>query len=185
MDKVIIGIAGLPAAGKAIFGKFAKQKGFQIIVMGDFIREECKKRNLPPNRINSDKIMIKLREEKGENIVAQFTVKQAQKYLKQNKKKLLIDGIRSTTEVEYIKNVFLDLKVVGIHSNTKNRHERAKMRARTDDGKSDQQLQYRDDLELSVGIGSVIATADYLLVAPNSLELAEKLYLSFLNDILK
>ena len=184
MDRVIIGIAGLPAAGKALFGEFAKQKNFQIIVMGDFIRKECIKRKLPPNRINSDKIMIKLRKEKGETIVAQLTATLAQNYLKKNKTRLLIDGIRSNTEVNYMKKIFPDLKIVAIHSSTKNRHKRAKMRARTDDGKSESQLHYRDELELSVGIGSVIATADYLLVAPNSLELAKKLYASFLNDIL-
>ncbi len=50
MKKVIVGIAGMPGAGKATFNEIAKREGFTVVVMGDEIREETKRRGLSLRR---------------------------------------------------------------------------------------------------------------------------------------
>jgi len=45
MDMKVIGVTGMPGSGKGIVAGVAKSLGYEIIRMGDVIREEAKKRN--------------------------------------------------------------------------------------------------------------------------------------------
>ena len=68
MKSIVIGVTGLPSAGKGVFCDIARNHyGFKQIVMGDVIRRECKKRGLPVTRESSNIVMVELRKERGEN----------------------------------------------------------------------------------------------------------------------
>ncbi|MHA2031873.1 MAG: AAA family ATPase, partial [Candidatus Kariarchaeaceae archaeon] len=54
-DLIIIGVTGLPSAGKGVFYDIARDFGFKQIVMGDVIRNECRVRGLPVTRESSNK----------------------------------------------------------------------------------------------------------------------------------
>jgi len=72
-EKVVIGVAGMPGAGKATVREMVQAMDYSVVVMGDVIREETKRRKLEPTPENIGCIMLKLREEEGPTVVAEPT----------------------------------------------------------------------------------------------------------------
>jgi dephospho-CoA kinase len=69
-DKLVIGLAGMPGAGKSAVVAVAKDNGYGVVVMGDVVREEAKNRRLEPSPKNLGKIMLKLRQKEGNSVIA-------------------------------------------------------------------------------------------------------------------
>ncbi|MFV2015468.1 MAG: AAA family ATPase [Candidatus Heimdallarchaeota archaeon] len=160
---IIIGVTGLPSAGKGLFCDIARKYGFKQIIMGDVIRNECHKRGLPVNRESSNKVMIDLRREGGENAVAIITLDWIRQAIISGHNLILIDGIRSLSEVKTFRNEYQDFNVISIHASQKTRLKRAMQRRRRDDAFSKQAFIKRDNIELNIGIGDVIAKSDILI----------------------
>ncbi len=171
---LIIGVTGLPASGKNEFAAIAKRHGFVHVIMGDVIRGECIRRGLEPTRENCNHIMIELRKEEGEYVVAKRTLVGIEKHVESGKTCILVDGLRSMKEVELFREKFPEFIVVAIHASPRVRKQRVKLRQRNDDASSTSQFNQRDARELEVGIGKVIALADYLLSPPDNLQVARK-----------
>ena len=76
---------------------------------------------------------------------------------------IVVDGVRSLDEVEYFKK-FFDVVIVAIHTSPKTRFSRLRARGRPDDPRSWSDFRERDERELSLGIGNVIALADFMIV---------------------
>jgi dephospho-CoA kinase len=52
----------MPGAGKSTIAEGLKSKGYEIINMGNAVRNEAKNRNLEPTGPNLGKLMLELRE---------------------------------------------------------------------------------------------------------------------------
>jgi len=166
-QKLVLGIAGMPGAGKTVITRMAKEKGYAIVIMGDEIREETKRRGLEPTPENIGKIMLKLREEEGPTVVAKKCIP---KIANASADIVLVDGIRSLQEVEEFKKIFPKLVLIAVHSSPEARFGRIFRRRRSDDPEGWEVFVKRDLRELSVGQGSVIAMADYMIVNEGTLE---------------
>lgn len=170
-DKILIlAVTGLPSSGKGTFTKIAEAYNFKKIVMGDVIRNECAKRNLPVNRESSNKVMVDLRKERGSDAIAQMTLEWIETAIEQGEGKIIIDGVRSLKEIEFFHKFFPKLVIIGIHANPDTRLDRALKRKRKDDAYSAQAFYDRDEIELNLGIGNVIARSDILLDTSDNLE---------------
>ena len=180
----IIGITGLPSSGKGEFSRIARTYDFYEVIMGDVIREELRNRGLEVNRENSNALMVELRKERGENIVAELTLEKINTAIKEGKKRILIDGIRSLHEVTFFRSYFQNLKIIAIHADPQTRFERSKLRKRKDDAFSIESFNERDKIELEVGIGNVIALADIMVNSPQTLEEAEVQYAKLIESFL-
>ena len=55
----------MPGAGKSTIAEGLKPRGYDVINMGNAVREEAKKRNVEPTRTNLGKLMLELREKNG------------------------------------------------------------------------------------------------------------------------
>ena len=165
-DKVIIATAGMPGSGKGAFQRILKRIGYPVVVMGDEIRKEAKRKNLDPTPENLGKIMIRLRESEGSAAIAKRCIP---KLKKKTEKIIGIDGIRSLFEVKEFKKHFPHFITIAIHASPKTRYERLSQRKRSDDPKNWKTFVSRDQRELSVGMGDVIATSDYMIVNEGSL----------------
>ena len=44
VDKLVLGLTGMPGSGKSIVVQAAKELGYEVVTMGDVIREETAKR---------------------------------------------------------------------------------------------------------------------------------------------
>lgn len=161
----VIGVTGLPGSGKSVVARVAKNLKINVIRMGDVIRDEAMKRDA-----DVGETAIKLREEYGKYVIAERCVEIIKEALKENSKKgnyklrFIIEGIRSPEEVEIFRKNFKGFKVIAIHSSPKTRFMRLKGRRRSDDSSNIFEFKKRDDRELKFGIGTVIATSDYMIV---------------------
>jgi len=166
-QKTVVGVAGMPGAGKTVITRVAKEKGYSIVVMGDEVREETKRRGLEPTPENVGKIMLKLREEEGPTVVAQKCIP---KIANASADIVLVDGIRSLNEVDKFKKSFPQFTLISVHSSPDTRFGRLFRRKRSDDPEGWEVFLERDLRELSVGQGNVIAMADHMIVNEGILE---------------
>ena len=160
-NKKVVGVAGMPGAGKSVISEIAKQMGFEVIVMGDVIREEAKKRGLEPTPENLGSLMLELREMEGPAVVAKRCVPKIENAKSQV---VVVDGVRSLHEVNEFKKHFTDFILLAVHASPETRFKRLFKRKRSDDPKKWEVFLERDTRELNVGLGNVIAMADHLMV---------------------
>lgn len=155
----VIGVTGLPGSGKSIVARIAKSMGFDVIRMGDIIRDEALKRET-----SVGETAVKLRVEYGKYVVAERCIDTINQLKTSGNQKFIIEGIRSPAEVNIFKKNFRNFKVIAIHSSPKTRFLRLKKRQRSDDFAQFNEFNKRDKRELNFGIGAVIATANYMIV---------------------
>jgi len=163
-ERIVLGVAGMPGAGKGTVREIFQKMGYPIVVMGDEVREEAKRRNLKPTPENLGMIMLKLREEEGKAAVAKRCIPKMEKA----KEKVVVEGVRSLNEVNEFKKHFPNFTLIAIHASPETRFRRLFQRKRSDDPKRWETFRERDLRELNVGIGAAIATADQMIVNEGS-----------------
>ncbi len=166
-EKLVVGLAGMPGAGKAVVVDVAVEKGYSVVVMGDVVREEAAKRGLEPNPINLGKIMLELRDKEGNNVIAKKCVSKIEEAEKQ---KVIVDGVRSLSEVEEFKKHFPKFTLIAVYASPETRFKRLYHRQRSDDPKNWELFYERDMRELGVGLGNAIAMAEHIIVNEEKLE---------------
>lgn len=170
MRKVLVLVAGMPGSGKSVFSDVARSLGIPVITLGDVVREEVAKRGLPVNPENMAVVAQELRDRYGKHSIAMLSLDRVQKAL-ENSCIVIIDGIRSLEEVEYLRSsIDAEVVLVGIHSSPKMRFTRLISRSRADDPKNWSEFVERDFRELSWGLGNVIALSDVILVNEGSID---------------
>ncbi len=156
LSKLIVCLTGMPGAGKSTIANGLKEKGFEIINMGDAVRAEAEKRNLEPTGQNLGKLMLELREKNGPGAVAELIKPSIEN---SNSNVIVIDGIRSNDEIQVLKKS-ANVKLLSILASTDTRFTFLHDRERSDDPKSKEIFEERDNRELSVGVGKSIESAD-------------------------
>ncbi len=164
-DKIVVGLAGMPGSGKSLVVKTAQQEGYAVVVMGDVIREETQKRGLKPTPKNIGKVMLELREKGGNSIIADKCIPKIEQ---QKSEKVIVDGLRSPSEVDAFKTHFSKFSLIAVHASPETRFNRLYRRRRSDDPDGWELFHERDMRELSVGLGNAIAMAEYLIINENN-----------------
>jgi len=149
----------MPGAGKSTIADGLKPKGYDIINMGNIVREEAKKRNLEATRENLGKLMLELREKNGPGAIAELVKPQIESSISDV---ILIDGVRSNDEIQVLRK-FGTVKLLAIHASTNTRFDFLQKRGRTDDPQTIEHFEERDNRELGVGISNSIALSDYAI----------------------
>jgi dephospho-CoA kinase len=166
-DKLVVGLAGMPGSGKSLVVDVARELGYSVVVMGDVVREETAKRGLDLTPQNVGKVMLELRAEGGNAVVASKCIPKIEA---QTSAKVLVDGLRSLCEVDAFRGHFAKFGVLGVHASPETRFSRLSSRRRSDDPDGWEVFNERDMRELSVGLGNVIAMAEQLIVNDKSAE---------------
>ena len=146
----------MPGAGKSTIAEGLKPRGYDVINMGNAVREEAKKRNVELTRTNLGKLMLELREKNGPGAVAELIKSQIES---SSSNVILIDGIRSNEEIKVLRK-FGTVKLLAIHASTGTRFEFLQKRGRSDDPQTKEHFEERDNRELGVGISNSIALSD-------------------------
>ena len=149
----------MPGAGKSTIAEGLKLKGYEIVNMGDAVRDEAKRRNLQSTRDNLGKLMLDLREKNGPGAIAEL-VKSKIEFSKVNI--ILIDGVRSNDEIQVLRR-FGTVKLLAVHASTDARFSFLQKRGRSDDPQTIEHFEERDNRELGVGISDSIALSDYAI----------------------
>jgi dephospho-CoA kinase len=166
-DKLVIGLTGMPGSGKSLVVKVARDCGYDVVTMGDVVREETAKRGLEPTSSNVGKVMLELRKTDGDKVIAEKCVPKIEQ--KQNSR-IIIDGLRSYAEVETFEEKLATFVLITVHASPQMRFCRLSTRGRSDDPKTWEIFHERDMRELSVGIGHAIALAEYVITNDSSIE---------------
>jgi dephospho-CoA kinase len=168
--KLVIGIAGMPGAGKSIVVNTAKENSYSVVVMGNVVREETARRGLEPSPENIGRIMLELRDKEGDSVIAKRCIP---KIDKAKETKVLVDGVRSLSEVEEFKKHYPKFTLIAVHASPETRFQRLYHRRRSDDSADWKVFHERDMRELSVGLGNAISMAEHIIINEETLDIAK------------
>ncbi len=159
--KLIIAFVGLPLSGKSTAARVAENLGFPVVVMGDVIRDEVVSRGLDLDDQNAGEVATQLRESEGMDAIAKRCVPLIRS---REESVIIIDGIRSDSEVEHFKQVFgQNFILINIQAETDERFDRSVKRERDDDITTLEELKSRDQRELSWSMEKAIERADFTI----------------------
>jgi dephospho-CoA kinase len=164
-EKIVISLAGMPGSGKSLVVATAYAEGYAVVVMGDVVREETRRRGLELNPKNIGRVMLELRKEGGASVIADKCISKIEQ---QESEKVIVDGVRSLSEVESFKKRFPNFSLIAVHASPETRFKRLYNRRRSDDPDGWEVFHERDMRELGVGLGDAIAMAEYLIINENS-----------------
>ncbi|MDR1993322.1 MAG: flagellar hook-basal body complex protein FliE [Nitrososphaerota archaeon] len=165
--KLVIGLGGMPGSGKSLVVETAREMGYDIVAMGDVVREQARIRGLEPTPQNIGAVMLALRAESGNYVIAQKCVPKIEN---QSSGCVLIDGLRSISEVDIFRAHFALFTLISVHAPPQTRFERLKRRGRSDDPTTYEGFVERDNRELGVGVGNVVAMSEQIVVNDRSIE---------------
>jgi dephospho-CoA kinase len=164
-DKLVVGLAGMPGSGKSLVVETAMALGYGVVVMGDVVREETRKRGLELNPKNVGRVMLELRQKGGASVVADKCIPKIEQ---QESVKVIVDGVRSLSEVDAFKKRFSNFSLMAVYASPETRFNRVYRRQRSDDPDGWGVFRERDLRELGVGLGDAVAMAEYLVVNESS-----------------
>lgn len=159
LTKLIVCLTGMPGAGKSTIAEGLQSNGYEIINMGNAVREEAKNRNLESTRENLGKLMLELREKNGPGAIAELVKSQIES---STSNVILIDGVRSNDEIQVLRK-FGTVKLLAVHASTDIRFDFLQKRGRSDDPQTKEHFEERDNREMGVGISNSIALSDYAI----------------------
>ena len=146
----------MPGSGKSTIVSALKARGLEALNLGDGVRAEAKRCNIEPTGDNLGKLMLELREKNGPGAIAILLTEPIKN---SQSKVIIIDGVRSTAEIEVLRNVGT-VKLLSIEASADIRYKFLSTRGRSDDPQTREKFEERDKRELGVGIGESIAIAD-------------------------
>jgi len=166
---LIVCITGMPGAGKTTVAEGLRSVGFQIISMGDVVREEAKRQGLPLDDVSLGKLMLKLRKDLGLGAIAHLIARKIQ----HSSDFVAIDGLRSMHEVDVLRQ-HGTVKVLAVHAPKEARLRFLKSRNRSDAPSSQDEFDTRDKRELDVGIGEAISFSDSVITNDGTIKDLQK-----------
>lgn len=168
----VLCIVGMPGSGKSEAVKFFESRGIPVIRMGDVVREEAKKRGYEITPDNLGRVSIGLRKEFDDDEIARRCIG---KIANMRAELVVIEGIRSLSEVEFFKRSFAgELYTIAVRSPPKLRFARLKARGRGDDPETWKEFKERDKRELGYGMGRAISSAEFKIDNESDLSELEK-----------
>ena len=158
----VIGTVGLPGSGKGEAANVAEAAGIPVVVMGDVVRAECRRRGLDPAQ-HHGRMAGTLREEEGDDAIAARTLPRIREAAAKSERgeTVVVDGLRSTVELERFREAFGDdFTLVAIRAPFELRAERLGERGRDDSDSDLEALRERDEREIDLGLGDTLDRAD-------------------------
>lgn len=153
----------MPGAGKSTIVNKLEELGFEKFSLGDGIRAEAKRRNIEPSGENLGKIMLEVREKNGPGAVAELIKEPIQNSIEEV---IIIDGVRSIAEIDVLKKIG-DVKLLAVQASSETRFNFLSSRGRSDDPKTRENFEERDNREIGVGIDKSIENADKIITNHN------------------
>ncbi|SFC19667.1 Dephospho-CoA kinase [Halobiforma haloterrestris] len=166
----VIGTVGLPGSGKGEAATVAREDGIPVVTMGDVVRQETADRGLDPAK-DHGKVAQALRDENGPAAIAERSLPMIEDRLEDGDA-VLVDGIRSGTEVDVFEERFGDdFTLISIEAPFEVRAERIDARGRdADENDGGEPLAARDERERGFGMDDAMERADVVVENTGSLE---------------
>jgi len=164
LNLIVIGLIGMPGAGKGECVHIALNAGFKVIQMGELVRAMTRYLGLDLTDENIGEVAHSEREKYGYGIWAERTLEEISKFNYRPDDMLIIDGIRGEAELKIFRDAFGDrLKTIAIKMPDKKRFELLQQRNRSDAPMSWEDFIERDKREDKWGIKNALDDADYII----------------------
>lgn len=125
----LLAVVGMCGTGKSEVTRIlVSEHGFAPIQFGQIVLDEVKRRGLAVNLDNERIVREDLRRQHGMHAIAQFCVAQIRQLLEAGQP-TVIDGLYSLAEYEFLKAMFIDLRVLAVYAEKTIRYERMASRA--------------------------------------------------------
>lgn len=159
-------IVGMPGAGKSLASSVGRRIRITVFVSGDVIRSEARRRGIRFSRKSLGQLMLRIRREEGMGAVAKRLIPSIEKI---GDPLIIYEGARNLEEIDELRRKYR-VVTIGIHASSRTRFRRLLRRRRSDRPRSWKDFVERDDRELRVGIGKIIALADHMVENEGSKE---------------
>jgi cytidylate kinase len=198
----IIGFVGMPGSGKSVASDVARHLDFEVIVMGDIIRQEAARLGLPPTDENLGMVGSMLRAKEGPQAIARRTLELAKR---SDREFVAVDGLRSRDEVDFFRTNSEGFRLIEICASSEARRTRIAARGRSDDAKIENEapplrnsmvitsynnpqktadaLEKREIREMGWGIGEAFKEADMRMNNNGDLDEFKAIVESLLKEI--
>ena len=155
-------IVGLPGSGKSTVANYIRERfGAGIFISGDIIREEIKRRGLRYTPENDSKIAHWFHTSGREKLLIN---RLWAKIRKSKKEIIVIDGLRSDDQLRrLVKLAKSKTFIISIVASQNVRVKRELKRGRFGKNESAKYVKFRDKLEKSHGIMTLMKKADYTI----------------------
>lgn len=161
----LVGITGMPLAGKTTVAEIISDQGYDIVDMGDVVREETASRDIPTSKIGD--WVTEIRRQKGRGAIADFTVEKIRD-LEKTSQNVVVTGMRNWEEKTKFEEYFnKNMSVVAVWASTDTRKARRNSRQREEDQKGDGFVE-REKREIRNGVGELLARSDYMIKNENT-----------------
>lgn len=171
MTNTCLGVTGYPGSGKGIVSDIASEMGFEIVVMGDKIREKTREdwgdrlnsaENNESNETPSEvygKYATEMRNKHGRGIVSEWCIEE----IKNSTGFVLIDGMRSPKEL-YSFREYVPVELLFIHAPASLRFGWIKERNRdNEESFTYESFAQRDKRENGWGLNELVQESDYTI----------------------
>lgn len=165
---MLIALVGMPGAGKSEAAGFLRdQLGWAYLRFGDAVEKRVKELGQEVNEANERAVREQFRAELGMKAMA-VKIDPLIAELKKTKDKIVLDGLYSWEEYEYLKPIYRDLVLVCIYATPATRYERLSKRPHRP--LTVEEARSRDVAELvNLHKGPPIALADFLVINEGAL----------------
>lgn len=156
----VIAFTGMPGSGKTEAVAEAQAQSIPVLRMGDFVRDETKRRGLPLEDAHLGRVAMDLRKTMGKDYWARLTCDAIQAR-HGGDRLVVVDGVRNYEEVEaFRKRLPGRFNLVAVVADETRRRARLLQRGRSDDPMRVHEVEERDRREIDYGIGNAIERAD-------------------------
>ena len=170
----IIGLVGLPGAGKTTIAKYLEKKRFTHVILSDFIKVEASKSGIVDfTREILQDYGNKMREQFGPQILAQLALK---KIRSDKITKVVIDGVRNPYEVAFLK-VENNFTLIGVAARPQVRYKRlVERKTRSWNGSFHEFLkqEHREEslgsAQIGLRVSQCLKEADYIIQNNSSID---------------
>lgn len=158
----IIGVVGMPYSGKTSVAECWEMKRGCRIHSGDFISNYLKRMGIKPSEEMGVMASLYMWVEYGDIPVFNWITKQITS--NRNKRFYIIDSLRTVEEARLFERRYGDrFKLVAVVTSPSIRFDRFVKRSRRKGESNKLEFRLRDREELRMGVGDLIASADYFI----------------------
>lgn len=154
---------GMPGSGKSTVASLMMEKGFRVIEMSDAVKALMTEKGIPITSDSLRSFSTEIREKHGYNIVSRIIAER----VRGAGAKVVVSGVRSLKEVEYLKANLPEKRVVLValvlSQEERFRRIKAEDRKRSDETPTREALMKREEIENSWGLKDAVVNADAVL----------------------
>ena len=168
----IIALVGMPGSGKSTVASLLEKKGFVRIRFGDIVDQELRQRGMKRSEAAEKIVRNELRDTHGMHAFALLNLPRIRKVQAQGKN-IVIDGMKSLEEFEFLKEELRDFIVLAVHSSKAVRHQRLQHRSVRPLTKEQAEARDAEEIEKANCLGP-IAQADATVINEGDAEQLRK-----------